>query len=45
VIYQELHLVAEMSVAENLFLGHLPQKFGIVDRPALAAAARRTSSR
>ncbi len=40
VIYQELHLVPEMSVAENLFLGHLPQKFGIVDRPALAAAAR-----
>src|SRR4051812_35479068 len=24
VIYQELHLVPEMSVAENLFLGHLP---------------------
>jgi L-arabinose transport system ATP-binding protein len=40
VIYQELHLVSEMSVAENLFLGHLPQKFGIVDRRALAAAAR-----
>lgn len=41
VIYQELHLVPEMSVAENLFLGHLPQKFGIVDRRALAEAARR----
>ena len=40
VIYQELHLVPEMSVAENLFLGHLPQKFGIVNRRALAAAAR-----
>src|SRR5689334_5610531 len=24
VIYQELHLVPEMTVAENLFLGHLP---------------------
>ncbi len=40
VIYQELHLVPEMTVAENLYLGHLPQKFGLVDRRALAAAAR-----
>lgn len=40
VIYQELHLVPEMSVAENLFLGHLPQKLGIVNHRALAAAAR-----
>src|SRR3974390_720159 len=24
VIYQELHLVPELSAAENLFLGHLP---------------------
>jgi L-arabinose transport system ATP-binding protein len=40
VIYQELHLVPEMSVAENLFLGHLPQRFGIVNRTALADAAR-----
>ncbi len=41
VIYQELHLVPEMSVAENLFLGHLPQRFGLVNRRALAAAAHR----
>ena len=41
VIYQELHLVPEMSVAENLFLGHLPQRLGLVDRRALATAARR----
>lgn len=40
VIYQELHLVPEMSVAENLFLGHLPQHLGIIDRSALAEAAR-----
>ena len=40
VIYQELHLVPEMSVAENLFLGHLPQRLGIVNRRALADAAR-----
>ena len=41
VIYQELHLVPEMSVAENLFLGHLPQRFGLVNRRALADAARK----
>ncbi|MEO5960962.1 MAG: L-arabinose ABC transporter ATP-binding protein AraG [Opitutaceae bacterium] len=41
VIYQELHLVPEMSVAENLFLGHLPQRLGLVNRRALADAARR----
>src|SRR5687767_1968126 len=40
VIYQELHLVPEMSVAENLFLGHLPQRAGLVNRRALAQAAR-----
>ena len=41
VIYQELHLVPEMSVAENLFLGHLPQRAGLVKRRELADAARR----
>jgi len=41
VIYQELHLVPEMSVAENLFLGHLPQRAGLVNRRELAAAAQR----
>jgi len=40
VIYQELHLVPEMSVAENLFLGHLPQRGGFVKRAALFDAAR-----
>jgi L-arabinose transport system ATP-binding protein len=36
VIYQELHLVPEMSVAENVFLGHIPQKAGWVNRRSLA---------
>ncbi|MEY4488664.1 MAG: L-arabinose transporter ATP-binding protein, partial [Verrucomicrobiota bacterium] len=35
VIYQELHLVPEMTVAENIYLGHLPQRGGIVDRARL----------
>ncbi len=41
VIYQELHLVPEMSVAENIFLGHLPQRAGLVDKKRLAERARR----
>jgi L-arabinose transport system ATP-binding protein len=41
VIHQELHLVPHLSVAENVFLGHLPHRLGVVDRSALAAAARR----
>lgn len=40
VIYQELHLVPEMSVAENIFLGHLPSTGGIVKRSELRGAAR-----
>ena len=40
VIYQELHLVPEMSVAENIFLGHLPSGGGIVKRAELREAAR-----
>ncbi|MCX6367783.1 MAG: ATP-binding cassette domain-containing protein, partial [Armatimonadetes bacterium] len=32
VIYQELHLVPEMTVAENVFLGHLPSRTGWVDK-------------
>ena len=35
VIHQELHLVPEMTVAENLFLGHLPARFGLINRSAL----------
>jgi ribose transport system ATP-binding protein len=31
-IYQEFNLVPELSVAENIFLGRQPRRFGIVDR-------------
>ncbi len=31
VIYQELALIAEMTVAENLLLGVAPQRFGLID--------------
>ncbi|MCK3833200.1 ATP-binding cassette domain-containing protein, partial [Pseudomonas fluorescens] len=39
VIHQELHLVPEMSVAENLFLGHLPTRLGVVNRGVLRQQA------
>lgn len=39
VIYQELNLVPEMTVAENLFLGHMPNKAGVVDRAQLLKQA------
>ncbi|MCP4403345.1 MAG: L-arabinose ABC transporter ATP-binding protein AraG [bacterium] len=39
IIYQELHLVPEMSVAENLMLGHLPNQLGVVNRKQLKQAA------
>jgi len=39
VIHQELHLVPEMTVAENLFLGHLPTRFGVINRRALREQA------
>jgi ribose transport system ATP-binding protein len=42
VIYQELNLVEQLSVAENIFLGAMPTKAGgIVDWTALNTAAAR----
>jgi L-arabinose transport system ATP-binding protein len=40
VIYQELNLVPEMTVAENIFLGHLPTRHGFLDRITLGSRAR-----
>ncbi len=40
VIYQELNLVPDMSVAENLLLGHLPQRRGFIRREKLFQTAR-----
>lgn len=39
-IQQELHLVPELSVAENLLLGRMPNRYGFVDRAELARQAR-----
>lgn len=35
IVHQELHLVGVLSVAENLMLGSLPNRFGVIDRQAL----------
>lgn len=35
IIYQELNIVPDMTVAENLCLGQLPHTFGIVNQKAL----------
>ena len=40
VIYQELSLVPEMSVAENLFLGDMPTRGPLLDRGAARERAR-----
>jgi D-xylose transport system ATP-binding protein len=39
VVYQELSLVPEMSVAENILLGREPRRFGVVQWDALHARA------
>ena len=39
-IHQELNLVGSMSVAENICLGRMPKKYGLVDRRAMKARAR-----
>jgi ribose transport system ATP-binding protein len=41
VIYQELNLVPQLSVAENIFLGDAPARAGFIDRRALIASTTR----
>lgn len=40
IIYQELHLIPEMTVAENIYLGQIPHKGGIVNHSLLNYEAR-----
>ncbi|MBO2450983.1 sugar ABC transporter ATP-binding protein [Actinomadura barringtoniae] len=39
-IYQEFNLVPELTVAENLFLGRQPRKFGLIDKRRMEREAR-----
>lgn len=40
VVHQELSLIPEFSIAENIFLGREPRRFGIIDSSALSSQAR-----
>src|ERR1700754_3532252 len=40
VIHQELALVESMSVAENIFLGDEPLRFGLIDWPRIFSGAK-----
>lgn len=44
-IYQELNLIPNLSVAENLYFGREPMRFGMIDRPALTAMAQKVLDR
>lgn len=35
IIHQELALIPEMTVAENIYLGREPRRFGVIDKPLL----------
>jgi L-arabinose transport system ATP-binding protein len=39
IIHQELQLAPDMTVAENLCLGAMPQRFGVIDRRAMRERA------
>ncbi|MFC7257554.1 sugar ABC transporter ATP-binding protein [Streptomyces lutosisoli] len=38
-IYQEFNLVPDLTVAENIFLGRQPRRFGMIDRKTMEAEA------
>ncbi|WP_405894012.1 sugar ABC transporter ATP-binding protein [Streptomyces sp. NBC_00104] len=38
-IYQEFNLVPDLTVAENIFLGRQPRRFGMIDRKRMEAEA------
>ncbi|KUJ00518.1 galactofuranose ABC transporter, ATP-binding protein YtfR [Vibrio sp. MEBiC08052] len=39
-VYQEVNLLPNMSIMDNLFIGHEPKKFGFVDRKTMQTKAR-----
>ena len=41
VVHQELSLVRELSIAENIFLGREPRRFGIIQTEALYSQAKK----
>jgi ABC-type sugar transport system ATPase subunit len=45
IIYQELNLVPDLTVAANIFLGREKRRFGLIDDRGMEAAARRLFER
>lgn len=45
VIHQELSLARHLSVEENIFLGHFPKRFGMIDHAAMRRGAERLLGR
>ena len=43
-VYQEVNLLPNLSVAENLFLGHQPTRFGMISNREMNRQARETLS-
>lgn len=39
-VYQEVNLLPNMSVADNLFIGREPRRFGLIDRKMMVRKAR-----
>ena len=44
-VFQEVNLIPTLSIAENLMLGRLPRKFGVIQWGAARAQARRAVER
>ncbi len=44
-IYQEFNLVPDLTVAENIFLGRQPRRFGLIDRRRMEADAEKLLER
>jgi ribose transport system ATP-binding protein len=44
-IYQEFNLVPQLTVAENIFLGRQPRRFGLVDRRKMRSEAQKLLER
>jgi len=44
-IYQEMTLIPQLSVADNIFLGREPSRFGIIDRTSMINESARLLSR
>jgi ribose transport system ATP-binding protein len=38
-IHQEFNLADDLSIAQNIFLGHEPRRWGLLDEDAMASAA------